>query len=161
MTAPPNAWRADLRADVDARAMTIETNETTKEVVFRCEKIVKAIWPSLRASGDPETIEQRRAEADAEHERETRSDAERVDAERRRVARSFLERQWAIEDERFKASTRSPIEKTFIQSAPTTSLRSRWAPPIRRTERPPLRATIDVEVVLTPCECLPARNLGL
>ena len=154
LSAPPYSWRADLYDDVETRTMTIE--RTAREVIFHCVKKVSKVWPRLTAVGRAEDIERRRVDA----EREAAANAELAEAERamekRRLARVFLEKQWAIDDRRAIARACAPISSAVAEMRPRCVTRLP-AFDAARGAIPP-RARIEIDVVCTPSARLPARH---
>ena len=156
----------DLFEDVDPTRTRVSI-EPDGDVAFECVKVTPKMWPRLRAVGSVDAIARRREAADREAAAAAADADARAEASERAIARTFLERQWAIEDALYVASSSSSegsSEARARASPPATSPTRRPAragrPPAPRA-RPPPRERVDVLVDLTPRDVLPARETAL
>lgn len=158
VNAAPFLWHVDLFDDIDDETATV-THEGRDDVIFRCSKRRPGIWGKLHREGDREEIMTRRAAS--LRARSEADDARETDAleAKKRIAREFLERQWAANDARIAQNCASSCESqaaSTLKPRQTTRLRSR-AHDSHRV--PPPRAFITISVALTPTKRLPARQL--
>lgn len=145
-------------------------------VEFECEKANAGVeWARLTPpEGTEDWIRARRVKAERDAETRAEIAAARAAEEKRRVARAFLEKQWAIEDAHRASSTSSPtIETTGKKPAssasatrlPTTTT-TRTDAPTRHEAKPrsiaprvpKTRPVVSIDVAMTPCPSLPARR---
>jgi len=149
-------------------------------VEFECEKANRGVeWARLTPpEGTEDWIRARRVKAERDAETLAEIAAARAAEEKRRVARAFLEKQWAIEDAHRASSTSSSISSPTIETTrekPSSSASATRLPPTTTTRtdaptrheakprsiaprvpKPRPRALIDV--AMTPCQSLPARR---
>lgn len=162
---------ADLFDDVDDETATVRY-EAPDVVIFRCHKRVKKLWGQLHRDGDRDEIMARRAASLAARAEFDRRADERAEADKKRIAREFLERQWAADDARKQQQQQGqnfheqraaapcvlkPRRTTRLRARPAGAASAHAASRASRSAPPPPRAFIHIPVTLTPVERLPAR----
>jgi hypothetical protein len=178
VNAAPYTFSCDLYGDIVAEKTRMKICAKSGVVEFECEKANAGVeWARLTPpEGTEDWIRARRVKAERDAETRAEIAAERAAEEKRRVARAFLEKQWAIEDaHRASSSPSSPSSSIeMIKKKPSASA-SMQTPPTNtntntsttrhetkprstapRVPNPRPVALIDVE--MTPCQSLPARR---
>lgn len=143
-------------------------------VEFECEKANAGVeWARLTPpEGTEDWIRARRVKAERDAETRAEIAAEIAAEEKRRVARAFLEKQWAIEDAHRASSSSSPsIEMTRKKPSASASMQTPTTTPNTNTPTrheakprstaprvPKPRPVTSIDVEMTPCHSLPARH---
>ena len=145
-------------------------------VEFECEKANAGVeWARLTPpEGTEDWIRARRVKAERDAETRAEIAAERAAEEKRRVARAFLEKQWAIEDAHRASSSSSSSSIEMIKKKPsasasmqtpttntntnTSTTRHETKPRSTAQRVPNPRPVALIDVAMTPCQSLPARR---
>jgi len=169
VNASPYAFSCDLYGDIVAEKTRMKICDAKGVVEFECEKANPGVvWARLTPpEGTAERIRARRVKAERDAETLAEMAAERAAEEKRRVARAFLEKQWAIEDaHRASSSSTTSMSISSPKIETTTKKPSMRTPTPRRDAKPrstaprapkPRPMTL-IDVAMTPCQSLPARH---
>jgi len=178
VNASPYAFSCDLYGDIVAEKTRMKICDAKGVVEFECEKANPGVvWARLTPpEGTAERIRARRVKAERDAETLAEMAAERAAEEKRRVARAFLEKQWAIEDAhrassssttsmsisspKIETTTKKPSMRTPTptNNTPTPTPRRDAKPRSTAPRAPKPRPMTLIDVAMTPCQSLPARH---
>lgn len=168
VNASPYMFFCDLYGDIIAEKtkLTIISDDYLQ---FNCEKAIHGIeWPRLTPpQGTEEEIYARRVKAMRDAKVSAKIAADNAAKEKRRVARDFLEKQWAIEDSsssREQKTTKIPSRKPScsVRMSAQDGIQAKHVVRLNSKSRtnpipPPPRPRTLVDVTMSNCSSLPAR----